>query len=140
MKCEFCTWIERPESLVHLKRHLVGNHWGLKNYYVVWRQGELVLAAEELGGDIDINFKKPEFVDPPTPEVVNFVSGKPNTTMGSLPTESGPVINSTVPQGMPLSRDGDLGPLIDPQPVQLVPEELLRSQGNDVGKRKAPRN
>ena len=60
--------------------------------------------------------------------------------MGSLPTESGPVINSTVPQGMPLSRDGDSGPLIDPQLSQLVPEELLRSQGNDAGKRKAPQN
>lgn len=119
----------------------MGSHWGLKNYYVVWRQGELVLAAEELSSDIDINFKKPEFIDPPAPEVVNFNTGKPNTTMGSLPTVGDSVkINSTALQGMPLSRDGDLGPLIDPQPGQLVPEELLRSQGNDVGKRKAPRN
>ena len=134
MKCEFCTWNEHPESLVHITRHLEGNHWGLEGYVVVWRQGELVLARNEESGDMDINFKKPVFATPPEPEIVNHKVGTIQASMGSLPSQvSEPAVTSQAPyQGMPLSHASDSDSLIHPELTALVPEELLRSQGNDA--------
>jgi hypothetical protein len=113
---------------------LEGNHWGLEDYVVVWRQGELVLAREEESGDIDINFKRPTFSVPPEPEVVNHKVGTIQASMGSLPSQvSEPELVNQVPyQGMPLSHASDSDSLIHPELTALVPEELLRSQGNDA--------
>lgn len=74
MKCEFCTWDERPESIPALTRHLNGNHWGLEDYWIVWRKGELVLTREKETSDVELKFDRPKFIVPPEPPVVKYAN------------------------------------------------------------------
>lgn len=74
MKCEFCTWNARPETIPAVTQHLNGNHWGLENYWIVWRQGELVLAREKKESDTELTFDRPKFIVPPKPPVVKYAN------------------------------------------------------------------
>lgn len=76
MKCDFCNWNERPDSIPGVTRHLNGNHWGLENYEIVWRDEEIVLAREVEQGDIKLQFDRPKFGVAPEPPVVKYATAK----------------------------------------------------------------
>jgi hypothetical protein len=117
MKCDFCTWNARPETIPAVTQHLNGNHWGLENYWIVWRQGQIVLAREKEESDIELTFDRPKFIVPPEPPVVKYANpGDINVTLqGSVLVNEGTgEIKSTRGQGQgrPLSPGDDVTPLI----------------------------
>jgi len=134
VKCDFCSWQERPESLPQLTRHLNGNHWGLTSYEVVWRSGEIVLARDVETGDTVLSFDRPKFIVPPEPEVVKYAnpSDIKVTLEGTVKT------NPAVVQGTTLFPASDPRDEIGRSRNALVPEEVLRSEGNGDGRNTIP--
>jgi len=117
MKCEFCTWDVRPESIPSLTQHLNGNHWGLEDYVIVWRQGELVLAHEKEESDIEVKFDRPKFIVPPEPPVVKYANpGEINAGIaGAVIINEGTgeiTSNRPLDRDKPLSLGDDVTPLI----------------------------
>lgn len=55
-----------------IKHHINGNHWGLTDYEIVSREGELTIVSEVLEDDIEIPVEKPVFEVPEEPEVVVY--------------------------------------------------------------------
>jgi hypothetical protein len=117
MKCEFCTWDERPESIPALTRHLNGNHWGLEEYLIVWRSGELILARGAEASDIEIEFDRPKFIVPPEPPVVSYETfNEVNAELvGTVLINEGTgeiKASRSLDQDKPLSPGDDVTPLI----------------------------
>lgn len=54
MKCDFCNWNTLPESIPALKRHVEANHVDLEDFFVVWRDGGMLVACDKQESDVDI--------------------------------------------------------------------------------------
>ncbi len=72
MKCDFCVWQHSPDSLPMIDRHINGNHWGLEDYEVVSREGEIMIVKEVEDEDIMLPFEKPVFTVAEVPEIVEY--------------------------------------------------------------------
>jgi hypothetical protein len=45
MKCGLCTWSEKPDSLMGVKKHAESQH-AREDVFVVWRNGEFHITKE----------------------------------------------------------------------------------------------
>ena len=50
MKCEFCSWGSKPESLPEIKSHIEVHHYQ-QSFSVVWRGGEFYITKEANNGE-----------------------------------------------------------------------------------------
>lgn len=71
MRCDFCKWMEKPENVPSMARHIESFHAEIiPDQKVIWADGELVLAksVEEDDKLIEVYVKNPKNPSLPAPE------------------------------------------------------------------------
>ena len=68
MKCEFCSWSQKPDNMPAVKTHVESHHKGM-DPLVVWRNGEFVVAKKVTKKETLFDVGVVHYEPAPAPEV-----------------------------------------------------------------------